>query len=76
MGADKLAKELWLKARLRERDWDIMIELERRQLTYGEMADIVRDGVRRVLFDRDDPRRVDRLIHELRREANGKTEPD
>ena len=66
-----MAKEQWLKARIRERDWDIMAELERRNLTYGEMADIVRDGVRRVLFDRDDPRRVDRLVHELRREVRG-----
>lgn len=71
-----MAKEQWLKARLRERDWDIMAELDRRQLTYGEMADIVRDGVRRVLFDRDDPGRIDRLVHELRREVHGKTEPD
>lgn len=66
-----MAKEQWLKARLRERDWDIMAELDRRQLSYGEMADIIRDGVRRVLFDRDDPRRVDRLVQELRREVRG-----
>ncbi|WP_041272374.1 hypothetical protein [Desulfitobacterium hafniense] len=71
-----MAKEQWLKARLRERDWDIMAELDRRQLTYGEMADIVRDGVRRVLFDRDDPGRIDRLIEELRREVLGESKSD
>lgn len=45
-----MAKEEWLKARIRKRDKDIREELERRQLTFGEMADLVREGVRMILF--------------------------
>lgn len=65
-----MPKEDWLKARLRARDWDIKAELEHRKLSYGEMADIVRDGVRRVLFDsKIDQRKIERIASDLIEEA-------
>lgn len=45
-----MALELWLKARIRKRDHDIRDEINRRNLSFGEMADMVREGVRLVLF--------------------------
>jgi len=40
----------YLIARLRERDQDIIKELERRNLNKGVKADMIRDGFRRELF--------------------------
>ena len=71
-----MPKDLWLKARLRERDWDIIAELERRNLKQGELSDMVRDGMRRVLFDQDDdPQRIERLVVEVTDEANARWMP-
>lgn len=45
--------EGWLKARIRKRDKDIEMELKRLNLAYGEEADIIREGVRWVLFHKN-----------------------
>jgi hypothetical protein len=45
-----MATELWLRARVRPRDYDIKEELERRKFTSGEISEMIRDGFRMVLF--------------------------
>jgi hypothetical protein len=42
--------EDWLRARLRPRDYDIREELEKLNLAPGERSDLIRDGVRIILF--------------------------
>ena len=44
----------YLIARLRERDQDIIKELERRKINKGVKADMIRDGFRRELFGLQD----------------------
>ena len=45
----------WLKARIRKyADDDIRQELSKRNLTWGQQAELVRQGVRLVLFGKSD----------------------
>lgn len=61
-------KERWLKARLRDRDKDIEQAIDARDLSYGEISDLVREGVRRVLFGRQESYAAD--VSEIQAEIN------
>ena len=52
-----MANILVLRARLRKRDKDIQMAVDKLQLEEGEISDMVRDGFRMMLLARDDPRR-------------------
>jgi hypothetical protein len=58
--------ELWLKARVRPRDYDIRDELERRQFAPGEISEMVRDGFRMVLFGNSNRLTEDLVFSELK----------
>ncbi|HBV85737.1 MAG TPA: hypothetical protein DEF42_03560 [Desulfosporosinus sp.] len=47
-----MANTLILKARIRKRDKDIRQAVEHLKLEEGEMADMIRDGLRKVLVER------------------------
>jgi len=47
-----MASALILRARIRKRDKDIRQAVECLKLEEGEMADMVRDGIRRILIER------------------------
>lgn len=71
-----MAAEDFLKARLRKRDRDIKQEIKRRRdanlITEGELSDIIREGVRRVLFSEEKVSRTfDPILAELKEKDLG-----
>ncbi|MHB1651698.1 MAG: hypothetical protein ACYCVD_04365 [Desulfitobacteriaceae bacterium] len=66
-----MAADDFLKARLRPRDWDIREELRNRKFATGELSDIIREGVRRVLFAEEKPKALDPVFAELKEKDPG-----